>query len=47
MDTLTLDWLGSPVDVDESVQLLDFDIKGTELHNCSQTYTAGNKGLGL
>ena len=41
MDTLALEWLDSPVDVDKGVQLPSYTLKDVVLHNCSQTYTAG------
>ena len=42
MDTMELDWLDSPIEVDPGVMLLDFKLSDVTMYNCSQHYTAGN-----
>ncbi len=41
MDTLVLQWLESPVDVDPEVAINDYTWSDIILHDCSQNYTAG------
>lgn len=41
MDVMYFAWLPSPVDVDGNVQLPQFTLEDTILHDCSQNYTAG------
>ena len=43
MDTLQLEWLDLPIDLDPGVMLLDFKLSDVTLYNCSQNYTAGKK----
>ena len=41
MNTMELDWLDSPIEIDPGVMLLDFKLSDVALYNCSQSYTAG------
>jgi len=43
MDTVTFSWLEDPVEVVDDLQLPQFELKDTILHDCSQNYTAGMK----
>lgn len=44
MDTMYFSWLESPVDIDASVQLAQFELQDKILYDCSQNYTAGIEG---
>jgi len=41
MDVVVFSWLDDPVEIDEKVQLPQFDLKDVTQRDCSQNYTAG------
>jgi len=43
MDIVTFDWLENAVDLDEDLQLPQFELINTTKRDCSQNYTAGNE----
>ncbi len=44
MDSLVLQWLDSPVDVDPAIQLEGGTLNDISLRDCSQNYTSGGRG---
>ena len=47
MDIVYFSWLESPVEVDEDLQLPQFELKDTIQRDCSQNYTAGTSQRAL
>ena len=41
MDVVAFSWLENAVEIDEDVQLPQFDLKDVTQRDCSQNYTAG------
>jgi len=41
MDIVFFSWLEEAVEVDDDLQLPQFELKDTIKHDCSQNYTAG------